>query len=340
MVKRPTLHDLAKAAGVSIATVDRTINRRLPVSGDTAQRVVQAAEAIGYHATSLLKRRLHDLPARRFGFLLQKRQDAFYQSLGSELVKATTAAVDVSAKAIVDFSEELVPKRIVEGLENMAPRCDAMAVVTVDHPLVNEAVERLAARGKPVFTLLSDISSPTRKSCLSVDTRKAGRTAAWLVARTARQPGKVGILVGSHRYLSQEMSEISFRSYLREHAPDLQLLEPTVFLDDHRIAYEAAANLLASQPGLVAIYDTGGGQDGLIRALREHVSGHRIVAICNELTAATRSALIDGVLDMVLATPVQNMAHRTVQCMIAACDGKNLPEQVLLPADIYISENI
>jgi hypothetical protein len=26
--------------------------------------------------------------------------------------------------------------------------------------------------------------------------------------------------------------------------------------------------------------------------------------------------------------------------MIAACDGKNLPEQVLLPADIYISENI
>jgi LacI family transcriptional regulator len=340
MVKRPTLHDLAKAAGVSIATVDRTINRRLPVSSDTAQRVVQAAETIGYHATSLLKRRLHDLPARRFGFLLQKRQDAFYQSFGTELVKATTSAPEVSAKAVLDFSEELVPKRIVEGLEQMAARCDAIAVVTVDHPLVNEAVERITARGKPVFTLLSDISSPSRRTCLSVDTRKAGRTAAWLVARTARRPGKVGILVGSHRYLSQEMSEISFRSYLREHAPELQLLEPTVFLDDHRIAYEAVANLLASNPDLVAIYDTGGGQDGLIKALREHSTALHIAAICNELTATTRSALIDGVLDMVLATPIQDIAHRTVQSMIAACDGKSVPGQVLLPANIYISENI
>ena len=51
MVKRPTMADLAQAAGVSVATVDRVINRRLPVNSDTVQRVVQAAEQIGYRAT-------------------------------------------------------------------------------------------------------------------------------------------------------------------------------------------------------------------------------------------------------------------------------------------------
>ena len=90
MVKRPTMTDLAKAAGVSIATVDRVINRRLPVNSDTTHRVVAAAEAIGYHGTSLLRRRMVEVPQRRFGFLLQKRHDPFYARFGAELSKATT----------------------------------------------------------------------------------------------------------------------------------------------------------------------------------------------------------------------------------------------------------
>ena len=89
MVKRPTITDLARQAGVSVATVDRVLNRRLPVREDTALRVVSAAEAIGYHATGLLKRRMTEVPRRTLGFLLQKRHDSFYQSFGAELVKAT-----------------------------------------------------------------------------------------------------------------------------------------------------------------------------------------------------------------------------------------------------------
>lgn len=340
MVKRPTLQDLAKAAGVSIATVDRVINRRLPVSEDTAQRVVHAAEGIGYHATSLLKRRLVEMPVRRFGFLLQKRQDAFYHQLAVELSKATAAATEIAGKAIIDFSEELVPKRIVEGLEAMESKCDAIAVVAVDHPLLASTVDRIVGKGKHVFTLLSDLSSSERKAYFACDPRKCGRTAAWLVARLAPASGKVGILVGSHRYLNQELSEISFRSYLREHAPHLQLLEPNFVLDDHRVAYEATTDLVASHPDLIAIYNSGGGQDGMIQALREKPADRKITAICNELTANTRSALIEGTIDLALATPVQALAQRLVQAMIAACDGKIVPEQVLLPADIYISENI
>jgi LacI family transcriptional regulator len=341
MAIRPTLADLAKTAGVSPATVDRVINRRLPVSEHTARLVVQAAEDIGFHATSLLKRRLHETPQRRFGFLLQKRQDAFYQNFAAELVKATASAAEISGKAIVDFSEELVPKTIVGRLEALAERSDAVAVVAMDHPHVSEAIERIAARGKPVFTLLSDVSTPARKAYLAVDSRKAGRTAAWVISRTAPHPGKVGILVGSHRYLSQEMSEISFRSYMREHAKDLQLLEPIINLDDARIAYEAVIDMLSANPDLVAIYDSGGGQDGLIQALRDEGAGSRIVTVCNELTSMTKSALIDGTVDLVLATPIAALTAKLLSYMIMATEGgRNVPEQTLIPAELFISENI
>jgi LacI family transcriptional regulator len=179
MVKRPTLSDLAKAAGVSGATVDRVINRRLPVSDDTAQRVVQAAEAIGYHATGLLKRRLVEAPVRRFGFLLQKRHDFFYHALGDRLALETTQSRAIQGKAVVDYVDELSPQLIVDRLKLLAPKVDAIGIVAVEHPLVSEAVARVAESGKPVITLISDINSAKRTSYLAVDSRKRGRTAAW-----------------------------------------------------------------------------------------------------------------------------------------------------------------
>jgi LacI family transcriptional regulator len=342
MVKRPTIAHLARAAGVSVATVDRVLNRRLPVREDTATRVVEAAESIGYHATGLLKRRLSEVPSRRFGFLLQKRHDAFYKAFSEELVRATKSATFIQGKAMLEFMDELVPATIAGRIREVGARADALAVVAVDHPLVNEAVEEVSAKGKPVFTLLSDIATPSRACYLAVDARKAGRTAAWLISRTAERPGKVGILVGSHRYLSQEMAEISFRSYMREHASEFQLMEPIISLDDERIAYEAVVNMVASNADLVGIYDCGGGQDGLIRALRDEKAAERIVTVCNELTATTRAALIDGTIDMALATPIAAMAARTVALMAEASGPKGRENlgPVLFPAEIYVSENI
>ena len=43
MVTRPTIADLANAAGVSVATVDRVLNRRLKVSDDTLARLHELA---------------------------------------------------------------------------------------------------------------------------------------------------------------------------------------------------------------------------------------------------------------------------------------------------------
>ena len=58
-------------------------------------------------------------------------------------------------------------------------------------------------------------------------------------------------------------------------------------------------------------------------------------------TSTTKAALIDGVLDMVLATPIGVLSAQTVSYMIAACEGSgDIPDQTLLPADMFISENI
>lgn len=341
MVQRSTIADLAKSAGVSVATVDRVLNRRLPVRDDTAQRVVEAAERIGFHATGLLKRRLVEAPVRRFGFLLQKRQDHFYHALGDRLALETTQSRVIQGRPIVDYIDDLAPEKTVQRLLSLASKVDAVAVVAVDHPLVNDAVEAIAKTSKPVFTLISDVNAPSRTANLAVDSRKKGRTAAWAISRMAQRPGKVGILIGTHGYLSQDIVEISFRSYFREHASDFQLLEPLIDLDDHGLTYSAANRLLADHPDIVGIFSLGGGQDGFVRALSE--SGRRdLVAVCNELIPSTRLGLIEGSIAMSLGTPIAALAAKTVELMSIATDAISgtVPAQLLLPADIYISETI
>ena len=341
--KRPTIADLAGEAGVSVATVDRVLNRRLPVREETTHRVLAAAEAIGFYATGLIKHRLgHAAPPRTFGFLLQKRGDFFYQALAADLTAATHASTAIRGRPVVEFMDELVPSTIAAKLREVGARADALTVVAVDHPHVNEAVEELQAKGVPVFTLLSDLSSPARAGHLGIDNRKAGRTAGWTISRLAKRPGKIGILVGSHRYLNQELAEISFRTYLRENAPAFQPLEPIVNLDENRIAYEATIDLLTSNPDLVGLYAAGGGMEGLIRAIRDEEAGDRVVAVCNELIPETKAALIDGVIDLVIHTPTKLLAARAVELMAAALADRP-PEsirEVVLPAELYISENL
>lgn len=339
MVKRPTINDLATAAGVSVATVDRVINRRLPVREDTALRVVAAAEEIGFHATVLLRQRVKETPKRTFGFLLQKREHEFYRNFGAALAAAVREASGVQGRAVVEFMDEIVPATIAQRIAETAQKCDALAVVAVDHPLVNEAIGRA---GKPVLTLLSDVAAPERRAYISVDSRRSGRAAGWAISRLAKRPGKIGILLGSHRYLSQELAEVSFRSYMRENAPGFQVLEPLVNLDDSRIAYEAVVDMISSNPDLVGVYAAGGGADGLVQALRDEGAGGRIVAVCNELTSTTRSALIDGTLDVVLDTPVVDVSRRAVDLMARLAGGEtwDMVQTIQLPANLIISESL
>ncbi len=238
--------------------------------------------------------------------------------------------------------DDLSPATIAATLARVGAKVDALAVVAVDHPHVTEAIAALRHRGVPSFALLSDLTAETRAGYLGVDGRKAGRSAAWTIAHTARGPGAVGVLVGSHRYLGQELCEISFRSYLREHAPQFQVLETLVNLEDPGIAYQATLDLLTAHPDLAGLYVAGGGMSGAVRALRDRGMQRRVAMVCNELTPENRAGLIDGVVTLVINTPLPTLAARTVEAMIRALAGPlpETPVQVFLPFELFIPENV
>lgn len=355
---RPTVADVANHAGLSVATVDRVINGRLPVRAKTAGRVKAAAEELGFHAKVLIGQRLAiDRPFMRFGFLLQRHSEQFYGAFGTALEQATKLSDAFHGESLVEYLDDLRPAHVADRLREMASKSDAIGLVAADHPYITKAVSDIREEGKPVVALLSDISAPSRAGYVGMDWRKMGRTAGWAMSRLTQGSGRVIIIVGSHRYLATEVCEISFQTYIRENAPHLQLLEPLVNFEEPRLAYQATLDMLQKATDLVGIYMVGGGVEGVMEALRESGVSKAVTMICHDLTENTKSGLIDGVLDFVMHQPRHLMASAAVSTLFNATmslrgakkAGENdwinvnsglAPQNVIVPFEIYSVENI
>lgn len=341
-MSRPTIADLAKAAGVGTATVDRVLNGRPNVREETVRRVHEAAEKIGYHGANIIRQRmLSDKAVFRLGLILQKSRHYFYQEnlriFEAQARACTLRRVEITAK----FLDDLTPENLADLLMSMRGRVDAVAATGLDHHLVTQAVQELRGAGIPVYSLLSDFAQGVRDSYFGTNNLKVGRMAGWFVSRLARAPGKVGLFIGGSRFHGHELRETGFRSYFRDTAPQFQLLETQINLETRKLTYEATVNLLSRHEDLAGLYCAGGGMEGAIQAVREMRKPGEVVLIVNELTPDSQSGLRDGTLGVVLGTPVRQIAADLILHMIDAADKglAELPGQRFFPAQVWTPES-
>lgn len=309
MARRPRIEDVAQAAGVSIATVDRVLNARAPVRAETAQRVSDAAEAIGYHGAAAIRSRLAPVgPTVALGLVLQKPRHAFYQDFARHVAEA--AAVDSSRqwRLTTSFAPGPAPSDFAGAIRAMAGRVQAVAATGIDHHEVTAAVDHLRAAGVPVFSLLSDFAQGVRDTYLGTNNLKTGRTAGWLMRRIARPQGRIAVFIGGHRFHGHDLRETGCRSYFREYAPEVGFLDTLINLETRQLTHESTLALLDRHADLAGIYCAGGGMEGAISALRESGRAGEVALIVHELTPESREGLLDGTVAAVLATPLATLA--------------------------------
>lgn len=343
MASRPRISDLAKAAGVSVATVDRVLNGRHKVREETARRVYEAANAIGYHAMGLIRQRVfEDLPQYRLGFSFQRPTQGFYQNFAREIEIACNACTFARIVPQIEFINTQTSAAMTAMLHQLSARNRALAVVAPDYPATTSAVEDLKARNIPLFCLLSDFAVDVRQGYIGLNNMKVGRTAAWMITRGAKQPGKVAIFVGSHRFHGHELREAGFRSFFRERGQDFEVLDTLINHDTAEITHEATANLLAQHADLVGLYVAGGGMEGAISAIREEGYAGKVQLIVNELTPESKAGLAEEVVTMAINTPLALLCRELVSLMVSSIEkGEDaVPSQTFLPFDIFTPENI
>ena len=297
--KRATVHDVARTAGVSLATVDRVLNARPGVRPETAEKVESAIKALDFRrdlSASLLAR-ARDL---RIMFLIPDGANAFMASLGDAVARRTRQTRNERLTLSIATYHALDSGALVARLDGLSGRqTDCAVVVAPDDPAVAKAIDNAARRGVAIITLVSDLPGSARRHFIGIDNQAAGRSAASLLGRFC-PAGKIGIIAGSLALRDHRERFEGFAGVMGREFRNLQIVGPLEGFDEDTQTEAAARKLLETNPDLAGIYNLGAGNAGLVAALGKTHRAGNIRVVAHELTDTTRDALRAGTLDVVL----------------------------------------
>jgi LacI family transcriptional regulator len=338
---RATLQDVARTAGVSLATADRVLNRRPGVHAETAERVHAAIEELKYRpdrfAARLARGREH-----RFRFVLPTGTNAFMQALEERVAATAEWLAEERVRIDVTRVDVFNGDELALALDRLQGQADGVAVVALDHPAVREAIADLADSGVTVVTLVSDAPQARRAHYVGIDNAAAGRTAASLLGRfLAGRRGKVGLLAGSVALRDHIERQLGFEQVLARDFPDLELLPLREGRDDDRRAEVLTAGLLAEHADLIGIYNVGAGNGGIIAALEAAGRARDVVFIAHELTPLSRRHLIKGTIDAIINQDAGHEVRSAARLLIAEREGTPIDAgQERIRIDIFIRDNV
>ncbi len=328
---------------MSVSTVNRVLNQPESVRPPTKDRVLAAAEEIGFYGLGTIEHAIKSTQAtHRLGVLLQRSSRSFYRDLGAAIAEAAEAYPAHNIELTLEFLEDLTPEKVASHIVSLGERSEAIAIVAPQHQLVADAIDTVLDKGVPIVSLIGPLTAKGNISFVGLDNWKVGRTAAWAFDKMVRDPGKIGVLVGSHRLRNQEMNESGFRSYFREHNASFTILEPLPTYESAAVAREHVEKLLTDHPDLCGLYISGGGVTGAIAALRAMPKRDDFVAVGYELFDDTRAALIDGTLSMIISHPMERFARETIATLMKAKSGGRDAgaHRVTFGFDIYTPESV
>lgn len=336
---RATIPDIAKAAKVSPATVDRVLNERGGVRPVLRQRVLTAAQALGY----LPSTEQTVLPSRpvQLEFFLPRRLQAFLAEV-ADLIEAFCATLPLVSAAKIHDLPDLRPESLAEALGDLSLETKGVGLVPVDHALCRQAIRDLVGSDVAVVTIASDLSSTQRTAHVGVDDRMAGRTAAHVMGRFCKAPsGTIALFVGQRAFQGQRDRELGFRSVMEQDFPQFSVLPSIDVRSSNVVSREEARRLLEGKEDIVGLYAMGGGRRGLIEALRLEPPIRRPITILHDLSADTRRALAEGVIDLIIDQNAGLVAEQAVVRLLGAIatGSQFLPVHYIAPRLIF-RENI
>ncbi len=266
--KKPTIIDIAKAVGVSTATVSRALHNHKNVTEETKSRVLQMAKKMGFRP-NLAARYLSSKRSLRISVNTLQGTTSFWNEVrtGIEDERQSLDLRNVQLEyrtypqlgdgEFAAFEEAL--EADVDGIISFPSNPDSIK------PLM-----RWAGRSKiPVVYVATDVPGTGRLAVVQIDTFASGSLAADLVGRIVPRPGKVAVTLFRAAITEHAEKYKAFRETISRFYPSLTVLEPIEDHDLENISYEKIRNVIDQHPDLTGIYVTTEASMPVIQAARD-----------------------------------------------------------------------
>ena len=339
---RPTAKDLAEAAGVSLATVDRVLNDRPNVSEKAARLVNEAIGRIGFvrnpAAVNLARNRIY-----RFRFVLPLAGDQYLQELLTQVSEAREALrgdltdIDVAQVSVSD------PHALAKYLTTLDPdQIDGVAIMAPESPQVRDAMARLIERNIKVVQFLSGQERLPTADFVGINNFAAGATAGKIIGRFVG--GKGGkIMLVAETMMAQDSIErrLGFDSIINTQFPGLACLPSLETYGDEKRARLVIRRLLENHPDVTAIYVLSSEAHAPLRAVEEVQDPRALTIVVHERTPFSEEALKDDRIDAIIAQDPSHAVRSAIRIMRARLEQREpIASQEKIRIEVLLKENL
>ena len=339
---RPTTKDLAKYAGVSLATVDRVLNERPHVSKKTARKVTDAIEKIGFvrnlAAVNLAKNKVY-----RFRFLFPEAGDQYLEelltqvgevdhALKSDMTNIETVQIPMNDPHVVANYLSSIKREDVDGIAIMAP----------ESPQVRDSIARLYERGIKVVQFLSGQEKLENTDFIGVDNFAAGATAGRIVGRFLNGvTGKVMVIAETMNALDSIQRRLGFDNILNSKFPALSALPTLETHGDEARTKRIISRTFEHQSDVVAVYVMSSEARVPVSQIVECYDMSALTVVVHERTPFSERALKEEKIDAIIAQNPGHSVRSAVRIMRARNDNREpLASQEKIRIEVLLKENL
>lgn len=339
---RPTAKDLAQAAGVSLATVDRVLNDRPNVSEKAARKVNDAIERLGFirnpAAVNLARNRIY-----RFRFVLPQAGDQYLQALltqvdaAREAMRADLTDIEVMQVPATD------PHGIARSLSHLTSNeADGVAIMAPESPQVRDAMARLLERNIKVVQFLSGQERLPAADFVGINNFAAGATAGKIIGKfTGARPGKIMIVADTMMAQDSIERRLGFDSIINSQFPCLVSLPSIETYGDERRARQIIRRLLENNPDILAVYVLSSEARMPLMAIEEIRDPRELTVVVHERTPFSEEALKDDRIDVIIAQDPGHAVRSAIRIMRARLEQREpIASQEKIRIEVLLKENL
>lgn len=337
-----TIKQIADLAGVSRGTVDRVLNKRGAVNPQTEKKILEIAKALDYRPNragivlAAQKKRL------KLAVILFGEGNPFFD----EVVKG----VEEKAADLSRYNCTVMLKRVALNTDSILQAIDecvleqvnGIALSPTNDSALAKKINELSDMGIAVVTLNTDIQNCNRLAYVGCNFYHSGETAAGLMRLISHGEVNVGIITGSNSVLCHTERIAGFTSCIKEHYPNIHIIDTIVNEDDDFISYDLTCKLLKRHPEINALFFTASGAYGGCRAVLAMNRTKDMTIITYDKTDGIREMLANDVISATICQQPSLQGRKPLDILFTYLATGELPEQELnyTAVDIRIRENV
>ena len=329
-----TIQKIAELSGVSGGTVDRVLHGRPNVNPMIREKVVRAAEKLGYQPPVPPK----SADCRQAAILIPQWTDGHFNR---QIVNGIRKALSYIADPAFVLTEQPLRTMTMQELlraieEQIRSGVDGLIIRAENTPEVRAAIEQAVQQGVTVITYDADVPHSGRLCHAGQDLVRAGAIAAGVMARLIRPPEHVLIVTGNLRMEAHKGRVDGFCRRLLELGFSEDAYRVIETNEMPELTGELVAQALQADSRLHAVYMACQPLSGCIAGIRKARRTTRPHIVCNDLTPTAKRYLREGTVDFVIGQSFSQESFHAVLAMYQMLLRGVKPKRELYYTDLQL----